>query len=33
MKRFTFAIVLFLLIGLSYSCDENTSKNNDLKKN
>ena len=32
MKRFTFAIVLFLLIGLSYSCDENTSKNNDLKK-
>ena len=32
MKRFTFAIVLFLLIGLTYSCNENTAKTNDLKK-
>ena len=35
MKRFTFAIVSFLLIGLTYSCNENnenTTKNNDLKK-
>ena len=32
MKRFTFAIVLFLLIGLTYSCNENTAKTNDLKE-
>ena len=32
MKRLTFTIVLFLLIVFTYSCDENTSKNNDLKK-
>jgi YD repeat-containing protein len=30
MKRFKFTIVLFLLIGLTYSCDENTTKKNDL---
>ena len=32
MKRFTFAIVLFLLISLTYSCNENTAKTNDLKE-
>lgn len=32
MKRITFAIISFLLIGLSYSCNENTAKTNDLKE-
>ena len=31
MKRFTFAIVLFLLTILTYGCNEHTSKTNDLK--
>ena len=30
MKRLTFTIVLFLLIGFTYSCDENTTQKNDL---
>ena len=32
MKRFTFATILFLLISFTYSCNENTTKSNDLKK-